>query len=164
MPFALVRTVTIALVLSALALATPTRAQSAMQGLTEDQQVAVQGIASYFSSISTLSANFVQSGPDGSQAQGVVVIERPGKMRFQYEPPTQLEIIADGRTVAINDKRLQDQQLILLSQTPLRYLLDPNINLTQEAIVHEIRVEPDLITVVLEDTALYAQGRLTLYF
>jgi outer membrane lipoprotein-sorting protein len=164
MPLNPFRNAAATVLLLALTFSGPASGQAALQGLTEDQMVAVQGISSYFSSITTMQADFIQTGPDGSQADGVVVIERPGLMRFQYAPPTELEIIADGRTVAINDKRLREQQLILLSQTPLRYLLDPNINLAQEAIVHEVRVEPDLITVVLEDTALYAQGRLTLYF
>lgn len=161
----MIRFLRLALLAAVLASAVPaSHAQDVLAGLTEDQRAAVTGISQYFQSISTLQANFIQTGPDGSQAEGVVVIQRPGMMRFQYQPPTQLEIVADGRTVAIDDRRLQEQQLIALSQTPLRYLLDPDINLMEEAIVHEIRVEPDLITILLEDDALYAQGNLTLYF
>ena len=89
---------------------------------------------------------------------------RPGKMRFRYYPPSKLDIIADGKTVAIDDKAAQDQTLMLLSETPLRFLLDRNIDLTKEGSVKEVTADPDLITVVLKDDAVYGAGLLTLIF
>jgi outer membrane lipoprotein-sorting protein len=85
-------------------------------------------------------------------------------MRFRYYPPAQLDIIADGKTVAIDDKAVKDQTLLLLSETPLRFLLDPNIDLTKEATVQSVAADADFITVVIEDQALYSAGRLTLIF
>jgi outer membrane lipoprotein-sorting protein len=85
-------------------------------------------------------------------------------MRFRYYPPAQLDIIADGKTVAIDDKAVKDQTLLLLSETPLRFLLQPNIDLTKEATVQSVTADEDLITIVIEDTAVYSAGRLTLIF
>jgi outer membrane lipoprotein-sorting protein len=150
--------------LLALALAVPAAAAPNLAHLTPDQLATVEAVNRYFSSMSTLEGKFVQTGPDGSQATGYFVIDRPGKMRFRYYPPAQLDIIADGKTVAIDDKAIQDQTLLLLSETPLRFLLSKNINLLSEAVVHSVQADEDLITVVLEDSAVYAAGRLTLIF
>jgi outer membrane lipoprotein-sorting protein len=147
-----------------LALAAPVAAAPNLAGFSPEQLATIQAVNTYFNSMSTIEGKFVQTGPDGSQSTGYFVIDRPGKMRFRYYPPAQLDIIADGKTVAIDDKAIQDQTLLLLSETPLRFLLERNIDLTQEAVVSSVSADADLITVVLEDTAVYAAGRLTLIF
>jgi outer membrane lipoprotein-sorting protein len=148
----------------ALALTLPATAAPNLSGFTPEQMATIQAVNTYFNSMSTIEGKFVQTGPDGSQSTGYFVIDRPGKMRFRYYPPAQLDIIADGKTVAIDDKAIQDQTLLLLSETPLRFLLERNIDLTREAVVSAVTADEDLITVVLEDTAVYAAGRLTLIF
>lgn len=132
--------------------------------LSAEQRATVDAVNTYFNSVDTIEGKFVQTGPDGSQATGYFVIDRPGKMRFRYSPPAKLDIIADGKTVAIDDKAVQEQTLLLLSETPLRYLLDRNVDLTKETVVHSVQADDDLITVVIEDTGTFAQGRLTLIF
>jgi outer membrane lipoprotein-sorting protein len=150
----------------ALAIALPAAAGAApnLANLSSEQKATVDAVNRYFNSMRTIEGKFVQTGPDGSQATGYFVIDRPGKMRFRYYPPAQLDIIADGKTVAIDDKAIKDQTLLLLSETPLRFLLQANIDLTQEATVQAVNADEDLITVVIEDTALYSAGRLTLLF
>lgn len=135
-----------------------------LANLSAEQLATVNAVNTYFNSIGTIEGKFVQTAPDGAQTTGYFVIDRPGKMRFRYYPPAQLDIIADGKTVAIDDKAAQDQTLLLLSETPLRFLLEQNVDLTQEAVVHSVTADADFITVVLEDTAAFAQGRLTLIF
>lgn len=132
--------------------------------LSAQQLATVQAVNTYFNSVATIEGKFVQTGPDGSQATGYFVIDRPGKMRFRYAPPSKIDIIADGKTVAVDDKAAQQQTLMLLSETPLRFLLDKNIDLTKEAVVRQVAADDDLITVVLEDDAIYGAGVLTLIF
>ena len=146
------------------ALAAPAAAAPNLAALTAEQRQTVEAVNRYFNSMRTIEGKFVQTGPDGSQSTGYFVIDRPGKMRFRYYPPAQLDIIADGKTVAIDDKAIGDQTLLLLSETPLRVLLEKNINLLEEAQVQAVAADDDLITVVLEDDALYSAGRLTLIF
>jgi outer membrane lipoprotein-sorting protein len=150
--------------LLALSLAAPVSAAPSLGNLTAEQMATVQAVNTYFNSVRTIEGKFVQTGPDGSQATGYFVIDRPGKMRFRYYPPTELDIIADGKTVAIDDKAIQNQTLLLLSETPLRFLLQGNLDITKEAVVSKVTADEDLITVVLEDTAVYSAGRLTLVF
>lgn len=142
----------------------PAAAAPNLDHLTPDQRATVDAVNRYFNAMTTIEGKFVQTAQDGAQSTGYFVIHRPGKMRFRYYPPAQLDIIADGKTVAVDDKAIQDQTLYLLSETPLRFLLEENIDLTQEAIVHSVAADADLITVVLEDTATFASGRLTLIF
>ncbi|WP_181701592.1 LolA family protein [Chthonobacter albigriseus] len=155
---------TLAAALVCALLATATVAAPNLAGLNPEQRASLDAINNYFNSIRTIEGKFVQTGPDGGQVTGYFVIDRPGKLRFRYYPPAQLDIIADGRTVAIDDKKLQEQTLVLLSETPLRFLVSQNVDLTQEAVIQEVSADADLITVVMEDTALYGSGRLTLIF
>jgi len=149
----------------AVALATvPAGATPNLSGLTPDQRATVDAVNTYFNSVTTIEGKFVQTGPDGAQTTGYFVIDRPGKMRFRYYPPSKLDIIADGKTVAIDDKAAKEQTLLLLSETPLRFLLDKNIDLTREAVVREVTADADLITVSLQDDAVYGAGQLTLIF
>lgn len=150
--------------LAAALLAAPATAAPNLAGLTPDQRATVDAVNKYFNSVTTIEGKFVQTGPDGAQTTGYFVIDRPGKMRFRYYPPSKLDIIADGKTVAIDDKAAKEQTLLLLSETPLRFLLDKNIDLTREAAVRSVSADADLITVVLQDDAVYGAGQLTLIF
>ena len=72
-----------------------------------------------------MNGEFVQFNPDGQQLQGKFYIARPGRVRFQYDPPATVRVIADGKSVLVFDKKLQTYDIWPLSQTPLRLLLDP---------------------------------------
>ncbi len=73
--------------------------------------------------------DFVQVGPDGSKTQGQVYLQKPGRVRFEYADPTPIELIADGSSVVVRDRKLATQDLYPLSQTPLRFLLADKIDL-----------------------------------
>lgn len=124
---------------------------------------ALAGINDYFNSFRTMEGEFVQVGPRGEQSQGVFVIQKPGKIRFHYKPPVMLDVISDGRTVAIEDKKAKTQDMYPLSKTPLRYLLANKIDLTSN-IVDEVREEQDLISLVIVEKSRLVDGTLTLIF
>ena len=65
-------------------------------------------IEQYFNSIRSLKARFVQSNPNGSVVQGTLYVRRPGRMRFEYDPPSQLKIVADGFQVTMWDIATKD--------------------------------------------------------
>lgn len=63
----------------------------------------VAEVERYFNGIRTMQARFVQSNPGGTVVQGTLSVSRPGRMRFEYDPPSQLKIVADGSQVTMWD-------------------------------------------------------------
>ncbi|MEX0851835.1 MAG: outer-membrane lipoprotein carrier protein LolA [Bauldia sp.] len=131
---------------------------------TRDQQITLANINGYFNSFRTMEGQFIQFGPNGEQSEGVFFLSRPGKIRFHYQPPARLDVIADGSSVAINDTRSNTQDLYPLSKTPLRYLLAERIDLTSSGLVDALREEPDLISLVIVEKSSLVEGKLTLIF
>ncbi|HET7717265.1 MAG TPA: outer-membrane lipoprotein carrier protein LolA [Bauldia sp.] len=128
------------------------------------QQEILLNITSYFNRFRTMEGDFIQFGPHGEQSEGVFYISRPGKIRFQYKPPVKLDVISDGRNVSVLNTRTMTQDFYPLNKTPLRYLLADNINLTSPGLVDEVRMEPDLIAVVIVEKSKFVNGKLTLVF
>ena len=93
--------------------------------------------------------------------KGDFFIQKPGKVRFEYDPPTPIEIVADGQSVVVRDRRLATQDLYPLSQTPLRFLLSDRIDLLRDTNVVGIRSDDVFVTVVIEEKqALIGTSRL----
>jgi outer membrane lipoprotein-sorting protein len=131
---------------------------------TPDEQIALAHITTYFNSFKTLEGSFLQIGPTGEQSEGVFNLSRPGNIRFRYNPPSKLDVIADGRSVAIRDGAARTQDLYPLSRTPLRYLLADKVDLTDEKLVDSVREEPDLISVLIIEKSNFVDGKLALIF
>ena len=85
-----------------------------------EQKATAARMSAYLSALTFLSGNFVQVGPDGSRSKGDFYIQKPGKVRFEYDAPSQIAMIADGSSLAVRDKKLATQDIYPLSQTPLR--------------------------------------------
>jgi len=118
------------------------------------QRALLDRISMYLSSVQTMVGNFVQIGPDGSRTQGTFYLQKPGKMRFEYNPPTPIDIIADGSSVVVRDRNLATQDLYPLSQTPLRYLLADRIDLLRDTDVVSVSADDTFVTVVVEEKQL----------
>jgi outer membrane lipoprotein-sorting protein len=116
------------------------------------QRAQVDKVSAYLSSIQQLVGDFVQVGPDGSRVRGEFYIQKPGKVRFDYEPPSRIEIIADGQSVVVRDRKLATQDLYPLSQTPLRFLLSERIDLLKETNIIGVRADDTFVTVTIEET------------
>lgn len=86
----------------------PAQAQQGPQQLAQYGAVGVPQIEQYFNSIRSLKARFVQSNPNGSVVQGTLYVRRPGRMRFEYDAPSQLKIVADGYQVTMWDNATRD--------------------------------------------------------
>jgi hypothetical protein len=91
--------------------------------LDERQMNALERVTKLFNSTATLVGKFHQIGPDGSKTEGVFYMQRPGRVRFEYEDPSPIQLIADGSSVAVRNRTLATQDVYPLSQTPLRFLL-----------------------------------------
>lgn len=132
--------------------------------LDAEQKKTLAEVNSYFNSVKTMHGDFIQFGPNGERAEGKFYMARPGKIRFYYNPPAKVDIIADGKSVSVKDRKLATQDIWPLKETPLRFLLADRINLETDAEVANVSVEPDLVTVVLADNSTFGTGKLTLIF
>ena len=129
------------------------------------QRGMVERINGYLSSLQTLIGDFVQIGPDGRRTEGKFYLQKPGRMRFEYNDPNPLELISDGKSVAIRDRKLATQDLLLLSQTPLRFLLSDRIDLLKEGNLVNVYQDEVFTTLVIDEKqALGGAHRLVLMF
>jgi len=127
------------------------------------QKAQAAKVSGYLSSLQTLVGNFVQVGPDGSKTKGDFYIQKPGKVRFEYEAPSPIAIIADGSSVAVRDRKLATQDIYPLSQTPLRYLLSDRIDLLKDTNVVSVTSDDVFVSVTIEEKqALIGTSRLML--
>jgi outer membrane lipoprotein-sorting protein len=129
------------------------------------QRALVDRVNTYLSNISTLVGDFVQVGPDGARTEGQFYIQKPGKVRFEYKPPSRIDVIADGQSVVVRDRKLATQDLYPLSQTPLRFLLSDHIDLQRDTNLVSVAADDVFVTLVVEDKQQFVgNNRLMLMF
>ena len=133
--------------------------------LTPKQRAIIERVDKYLSGTQILSGKFVQVGPDGRRSQGEFFIEKPGKVRFDYDPPSPISIVADGQTVVVRDTRLATQDVYPLSQTPLRFLLAAHVDLLKDTNLVAVYADDVFITVVVEEkNGIVGTSRLMIMF
>ncbi len=144
----------------ALASAPPTAAEAA-----EPDAAVIGRVQAYLNGLHTLKARFLQIAPDGAVTRGTAWLERPGRMRFQYDPPTPLLLVAGHGFVLFSDSKLGQTTNIPIGQTPLGILLAPEIDLTGGGLrVTAIRRLPGEMQMTLVRAASPGEGSLTLSF
>ncbi|WP_428982948.1 outer membrane lipoprotein carrier protein LolA [Pseudohoeflea coraliihabitans] len=124
---------------------------------------AAQRIADHFSSVKSMTGEFVQFGPRGEQTGGKFFLSRPGKLRFNYEAPSSVRVISDGKAVVVGNSKLKTWELYPLSSTPLKLLLSNRIDLSKSQ-VKSIKEEPDLLTIVLGDRSVFGNSTISMMF
>lgn len=119
----------------------------------------------YFNGLNTLTGSFMQISADGRRIGGKLSLVKPGRLRFDYDQPSPLEVVADGQSVAVRDRKLGTQDLYFIAQTPLKFLLREKIDLARDLTVTEVVNEPGGIRIALEDRAtLGGTSKIQLYF
>jgi outer membrane lipoprotein-sorting protein len=117
------------------------------------------------SSVQTLVGDFVQDGPDGTRTEGQFYVQKPGKIRFEYNPPSPIDVIADGRSVVVRNRLLATQDPYPLSQTPLGLLLADHLDLSKDANVIGVLANNSAFAIVIEEQlVLIGTHRLKLVF
>lgn len=124
------------------------------------QQGGIPEVEAYINSIRTLQARFVQSNPNGSNVQGTLYVSRPGKMRFQYDPPSQLKIVADGRQVTMWDPANKDFGQWPIGWTAASFLVQQPFKLSGDITVEASQRTPDgLLALTLVQTRKPQEGK-----
>ena len=92
-------------------------------------------------------------------------MQKPGKIRFEYDPPSNIELISNGEVVAVRDRKLVTQDIYPLSQTPLKFLLSEKIDLLKDANVVGTHQDELFVTVIIEEKSVIAgTHRLMIFF
>jgi outer membrane lipoprotein-sorting protein len=132
--------------------------------LTAEQQQSVRNINNYINSFQSLKCDFTQISPRGLTTQGVLLISKPGKLRFEYAAPNPLLIVSDGKWLTIKDKVKERGDQFPLSATPLRLVVSPKIDLLAETDVIAFESADGIISVSLADRKDALGGYITLIF
>jgi outer membrane lipoprotein-sorting protein len=140
------------------------RAHAQAIALTPQDSADIARIEAYLNGLTTLKARFLQVAPNGATSGGNAWIHRPGRLRFEYAPPSPLLLVVGYGQVSFYDSQLHQTSHYPLSTTPLSILLSDNIKLSGDVTVTGISRAPGQIQVTLVRTSSPGQGSLTLVF
>lgn len=118
----------------------------------------------YLSTLTTARARFLQTAPDGSESTGTFYLSRPGRLRFEYDPPARDFVVADGFLIYFYDGELSEQINAPIGQTLADFLLRADLRLSGDVQVTQVRRGGDLLQITLIQTADPQAGSLTLGF
>jgi outer membrane lipoprotein-sorting protein len=133
------------------------------QPTAQDQAIVAQA-QKYLNSLTSLTANFLQVAADGSTRTGKAWLQRPGKMRFEYDPPDKQLLVAGYGLLVYNDPQLAQTTNIPLGSTPLGILLAQHVTLSGDVTVTSVDRQPGEDTITLVRTGKANQGSLSLVF
>lgn len=137
---------------------------SAVAQMSDQDRGDLARIETYLNSARSLKARFVQTAPDGDVTQGLALMQRPGRMRFQYDPPSPFLLVANYGILFFHDAQLNQTTNIPLSRTPLGILLGDRTTLSGDVAVTKFVRLPGQIQVSLVRSASPGEGTLTLIF
>src|SRR5436305_5912453 len=115
------------------------------------QRALIDRVNVYLMSVQNLVGDFVQVGPDGRRSEGKIYLQKPGRVRFEYNPPSPIELVSDGNSLVVRDRKLETQDLYPLSQTPLRFLLADRIDLLKETNVVAVSADDTFVSLQIEE-------------
>jgi outer membrane lipoprotein-sorting protein len=121
-------------------------------------------VEAYLGGLTTLRARFMQVGPEGDLAQGVVYVSRPMRMRFEYEQPEGLLLVSNGDEFKIYDPDIHKVTVVPLDETPIRLLLGETIDFEGAIEVLEQTRKDGILEVTVADRAAPGSGTLTVVF
>ena len=139
-------------------------AQAATPLMGEAQTKAVERINAYFNNITNLQGSFEQVDATNKRTTGRFYVQRPGKIRFDYAPPSGLRIVADGSSLAIEDADLRTVEKYPIQSTPFRLLLSDSVDLGRDARIVGVESQEGTLSISLEDKSGDAAGSIRLVF
>jgi outer membrane lipoprotein-sorting protein len=130
-------------------------------GLSPADQAEVARVEQYLNSIKTVSARFLQVTSEGNAVQGKFYLERPGKMRIQYDPPNPLLMVASGIWLTVYDPELKQTSYLPITSTPAYFLVKERLD-PKDITVTKVERGKDSVRITLHQAGHPDEGRLTL--
>jgi len=117
--------------------------------LTAADRTVVKRIEAYLNAIRTMSARFIQAEPNGWIAEGALYLQRPGKMRIEYDPPHRFLMVTTGRMLIVYNGKTDATMHLPVSTSPVAFLLGDRVDFTREAEIKRVVRRPNayIITV-----------------
>jgi outer membrane lipoprotein-sorting protein len=137
---------------------------AAASSLSPDDQALVDKATAYLQGLKSVTGRFTQTSFNGSTSTGAFYMQRPGKARFQYDPPAQMVVVSDGYNVSVVDSRLKTHDQYPLGRTPLVILLARQVRLDRGVVVTQVDQTADGFAITARDGRKEASGRITLNF
>ncbi|WP_334128451.1 LolA family protein [Sneathiella sp.] len=132
--------------------------------LTEADKAQIARVEAYLDTLKTFKADFLQIDSAGGIAQGDVYMRKPGRMRFEYKPPAQILVVADGLWLVFHDKELKETTRLPLMATPVSILLKENVSLSGDVTVTDVQHAGETLRLTIIDTDNRDEGSITLIF
>ncbi len=166
MPFRSLRAFAACVVLAStsLGLGTSLPVMAASSSLAPEDQALVDKATVYLQGLKSVTGRFTQASFNGSTSTGIFYMQRPGKARFQYDPPAQMVVVSDGYNVSVVDFRLKTHDQYPLSRTPLDILLARQVRLDRGVVVTQVDQTADGFAITAREGRKESGGRITLNF
>ncbi|HEY9549211.1 MAG TPA: outer membrane lipoprotein carrier protein LolA, partial [Kiloniellaceae bacterium] len=137
---------------------------SQLAALSPDDVAAVARVERYLNDIQTLQGRFVQVSSNGAYAEGDIYLDRPGRLRFDYDPPSPVLIIANGLSLLYYDEELKEATFLPLWETPLWFLIREEVRFDENVDIVAIEEALGTLRITLRDPDAPDGGEVTLVF
>ena len=138
--------------------------QSIIASFNSKEKSEINRIEVYLNSIKSLRADFLQVSSNGNMATGKLYMARPGKIRFEYDPPSPILLLSDGYFLRYVDKDLEQVTHLWLDNTPIGFLLDEDIKLSESITVTKFSQNANVLIISLKNSEKPEQGAISLIF
>jgi len=143
----------------------PASAKTPAAGRSDRDKADIARVEKYLNGLRTLRARFLQVSSTGGYSEGQLYIDRPGKMRIEYEPPVPILIVANGQWLIYHDKELEQVNYLALKDTPAAILVSEKVSFSNgDYTVTGFKRGPGVLRVSVAKTADLADARVTLVF
>lgn len=132
--------------------------------LTQQDRADLERVAGYFNQVRTMQGRFLQVGPEGDAAEGKIYLSRPGRFRFEFDPPVPMLIVSDGAYIIMEDRELKSVERIPLGATPLDLLLREQVKFDDGVGIAKVERGAAILRVTLFAPDRPKEGSLTLVF
>ena len=121
-------------------------------------------VSAYLNAITSMQASFVQVGPNGELDQGTISARKPGRLRFEYAPPSPYLIVSDGTTIAVANQKLGTVDRYPLLDNPLNLILRENVDLSRDNRITSVERQAGTLRITATEKSGPMKGAVTLIF